>query len=152
MDSPKTVLDTKHGKVRVTFVRSTWIYAEAGDESGQAHINDDKPALIYRNEEYIGSVSFSVTDSRLGDAERVSLSRRANWTDAPRTYAAAMVAAVREAVQTFIDEYPEVLVEADRADINNDLLRALESEHKAREALDAASAEVERLRKRLASL
>lgn len=152
MESPKAVVETRFGKVRVTFVRSSWASTDIGDESGHAHVNDDTPALVYRGEEYIGSAGFVIKDGRVGDTGRVSLSRRSTWTDAPRTYAAAMVEATREAVQAFVDANPDVLRDADRADINNDLIRADGERAKCAAALAEVDAEIATLEQRLADL
>jgi hypothetical protein len=157
MQTPRgIVIETEYGKVRLSVTRATAVYVEVGDETGNAHINDDRPALVYRGQEYIGSIHFEVTaDGQLAVSDfrgSVHLSKRPQWSDAPRSYATAMLAAISTAVKAHLDAHPELLRKADIAATNNELREAEESEETARQVFGAATEKVHKLRDRLAEL
>jgi len=143
------VLTTKFGKVRMT----ARVAVTVGDESGPAHINDETPALVYREQEYIGMVFFVVDATgrvAVDDSTRPRLSKRPQGTDAPDFYSAAMVAAIAAAVQDHIDANPEVLRLAERARLNNEMDSARAERDATATLLRSQEATVAELEKRLA--
>lgn len=121
ISSPSVGLTTAYGPVKASFTDSGHVAVRV-----DAHVNDEKPALVYRGQEFIGMVHLWA-DAGAGwemrDGSDCSLSRRPQSTDAPVTYARAMVAAVRDAVVSYVAEHPEVLAAADYANANNALMR-----------------------------
>ena len=96
-----------------------------------AHINDDKPALNYRGESFLFDVdytrqadgSFAVTewDDDGRKWSRIHVTRRQNWSDAPPSFAKALVAAVAERLESVWT--PEL----DRAGLEADVAQRLHS-------------------------
>lgn len=151
MTTPYVTAETKYGKIRMHAVNGSRVMVDVGDETGHAHINDNRPALTYRGQEYIGSVFFDVTATGIS-ATDVSISRRPEWSSAPKTYAAAMVEAMRETVAAYIAEHPEFLPAAEYADVNNALDSATEKRDKLAAELAEADATVKALAARLTAL
>lgn len=107
-------LSTQYGRVRVALVSATWAHVTVDSEAGQAHINDDRPALTYRGQDYIGGVGFDIADGvPTVHPDRVHLSKRPQWVDAPKTHAAAMVDAIRVALVEYLAAHPTVLGRAE---------------------------------------
>lgn len=121
--NPQTVIHLPpDGKVTGQFVASfqgdghVWTHVDA-------HVNDDKPAVDYRGESYLASGHFyrqpdgTFTDHPPeGNGHTFSATRRASWSDAPRTYAAAIRDAMAEAVrQAWTPELDRAGTEADVA-------------------------------------
>lgn len=99
-ESPTDFLETKYGTVRALW-QDGRVFVTVASEEGQAHINDHRPALTYRGEEYIGSVHLNLGPAGFApDLRYGKLSRRSNWSDAPPSYQAAMFAAIVDAVTT----------------------------------------------------
>jgi hypothetical protein len=77
-----------------------------------AHINDDLPALVFRGQDYIGSVHVERADDGTWgpvSGHLVHWSKRPQWTDAPPTHAQALTHACAQAVQLYTDAYPDML-------------------------------------------
>lgn len=140
-ESPCAILPTKFGKVRAVFLDGA-VFVSVASEEGQAHVNDQRPALEYRGEQYIGSLRLALGPAGF-HATDVSLSRRSNWTDAPRTYATAMADAVVDAVTTHVAGVdPTVMDRGELASIGQELHRL---EREMREAV----AKVDELRQKI---
>lgn len=145
------VLTTKYGKVRLHAVNAGRVGIDVGDETGEAHHNDDRPTLLYRDKEYIGGIYFKVEAAKVGDISDSSISQR--WdVRAPKTYLAAMAGEIRKAAQEYIDAHPEILTDAERAYVGMDLARAASRLEEANKAAEQAQAEVDRLTALLASI
>ncbi len=146
MKSPMVVLDSQYGKIRVSANGDGRLMADIGDADGHAHVNDNRPALVYRGEEYIGSAWFQYTDGVVSVADfssAVSISRRATWSAAPRTYAAAMVEAMRTAIVAYLAATPAFIHEGNYAYLNNEADSAAEKRDKAARELATATRELE---------
>src|SRR4051812_16302940 len=115
--APSFGLETKYGPVIVRMQGGPeWASVEAGRYvantyyDGKAHINDDKPALVFRGQEYIGFINLSRASGEWVQREGFPgdrFSRRPQWDKAPRTHHAAMVAAIVEELETYLSEHPE---------------------------------------------
>ena len=137
--SPYADLATELGPVRATF---------CADSDGrpyvschvQAHINDDAPAMIYRGQEYIGSVVLIDTGGIWTRDGSAYWSKRPQWTDAPPTHASALTQACAEAVREWEREHPEYVKAGQYASAQQRLgtvrgeLRKLDGERKALKA------------------
>lgn len=118
-------LETEFGPVIVRLSSERSAYVEVGrympkvlSHNGKAHINDDRPALVFRGQEYIGSARFEREDgawvhkpSYYGDV----FSKRPQWTAAPPTHNAQMIAAISTSLLGYLATYPEVLKQASDA-------------------------------------
>ena len=70
------------GVVSVTFTDEGHVYV-----STEGHVNNDYTVLAYRGEEYLASIHAHVDSKGAWHLDRTHATRRASWTDAPRTYA-----------------------------------------------------------------
>lgn len=119
-------LETEFGPVIVRLSGERSAYVEVGrymprvlSHNGKAHINDDRPALMFRGQEYIGSARLARAEdgtwvhkpSYPGDV----FSKRPQWTNAPPTHNARMVEAVAAALVGYLAAHPEVLEQAGEA-------------------------------------
>lgn len=145
---PEVFLTTEYGGIRVAFTSGSRLYAEIGGETGKAHHNDNRPAFTFREREYLGSVHLTIVDGVVsGDMNDHYISQRgAIGGKAPRTYAAKMITAIIDAVQTYITANPDTLREAEYGHLNNDLDRATEERNKIVIELAAADKVVNDLR------
>ena len=161
-ETVKFGLETKFGPVIVTMpCGSQYAHAEAGRYAantyydGKAHINDDKPALEFRGQEYIGSVRLYLTDA--GWEERPSFpgesfSRRPQWTNAPKTHQAAMVAAIIESLEEALAADPSITQRADEAHRTRKIAEAQQDVATAEAAVKAAKTQLATARKALRKL
>lgn len=149
--TPSAFIGTEYGTVEAQFLGGNRVMVDVATEAGKAHINDGKPALVYRGEQYIGSVWLDVVGPGV-TVESTSLSRRSNWTDAPKTYAGAMASAIASAVKAFLAEHSDMLVEGERAHLTRDLSRAFDTLEETRKAFHAARTTVRDLERALAKL
>lgn len=146
---PHVPLTTEYGPAVAAFTDAG--HVSVGTDG--AHINDDNPCLTFRGQEYLVHVHLYVSlgwDVKPGD--HVSIQRRPQWTDAPRTHRDKIVAAIASAVRAYLAEHPETLREAEYASANNELL-ALEGERrKAAEELAQLDARIAEQSARLAAV
>lgn len=150
-DNPKVTLQTQYGPVEA-------VWTDAGHVSvhTDAHHNDDLPAITYRGQDYFVHFHLYAKDN-WGEGPEIysSVTKRGmsfSHNDAAPTYRAAIREAVIEAVREYTCTNPEILVAAERAHVNNELLDAEKEEEKAAIALKTAKAKVRELRKREAKL
>lgn len=151
---PRVPLTTELGPVMATFTDAGHVHVSTDG----AHVNDDNPCLAYRGQEYRVSVNLFADAgpdlpawSERPDGYR-TITRRPQWTDAPRTYAAAIVDAITAAVRAYVAEHPETLRAAELSDVSSELIQAEEKRDKLRADLDEAESSVSRLLARLESL
>lgn len=122
--SPVVTLDTKLGPVQVTFCGD---YVSARTD---AHVNDDKPALTWRGNDYlVHFFLFEDKDWGVGDdSHHSSITLRQNWETKYRfqtpTLFDVLELAVVEAVQAYVAEHPETVAEGKVAKITQDLSSA----------------------------
>lgn len=151
--NPETILTTKYGKVRAVW-QSGRVFVNVASEEGQAHINDSRPALVYRGEEFIGSMHLDLGPAGfVADPGWVHLSRRSNWSDAPRTYREAMVAAVVDAVTTYVASVdPTIMDKGELAEIGQRMHGASRKLVEARQLVADLQAQMTALESRRAEI
>lgn len=137
---PEIMLSTSVGEVRAAFTNGS-------------HVAVDPKSVTYKGVEYVGMMHlYADGDSgpwtpreKTGDYLR----RASDWKDAPRTYAAAIRAAMVDAVRAYVAEHPEVLRDAEYADANNALSRLEDERAEAAEKLAEVDAEIAAVEARL---
>jgi hypothetical protein len=150
---PQIMLDTAYGPVEVTWTDQEHAHVSAySDGHRPGHVTyrdrhwylsvhlyaehhwDERPLRITHPDgrrEYTGEYRHQFTDER-GKA-------------IPPTYRAAIMAAVSAAVSRYVQEHPDVLAEAQRNKLTNDLDRAYTALSEARRAEAAALADYRRI-------
>ena len=132
--TPRVTAQSPIGPVVLAFTDAGHVHV-----SCDAHVNDRKPAVVWRGEDYLPSIHLYAADgweSKPGDRPHVT--RRSNWSDAPRTYRDGIVATLAAFVREYVAQHPEVLAEAELAATTNALREALAEQAKAAQALSEA--------------
>lgn len=126
------------GKVTGQFV-VTWQGNGRAYVHTDAHVNDDKPAVNFRGESFLVSVHLTTNgESAASNEAYSSVTRRSNWTPAPRTFREAVTDAVLKAVTEAWTP------EKDRAGVEADVAQNLHHLEPEREKLLEQLAEVDR--------
>lgn len=143
---PRENLTTAHGPVTAAFTNGGHVAV-----SVEAHVNDDKPALNYRGQDYIGMVHLFLLDgvwATRNDSD-TNLTKRPNWmVEAPPTHRDALVAAIVKAVTACVEANPDILKAAEYASASNELDRLAGERQELRTKLDEVEAAIARTRKR----
>jgi hypothetical protein len=92
-----------------------------------AHINDKKPAVVFRGEDYLVHVFIvrhadGIFGTRKESHNLTTVTRRSNWSPAPRTFADAIVRAIIDHVRDIWNV--DLDRQATMADANNELIDA----------------------------
>jgi hypothetical protein len=156
-------LETKVGPVIVSMPSgSKYAYVEAGRYAantyynGRAHINDNKPALVFRDQEYIGSARLYADEAGRWEWRPSfpgeSFSRRPQWTNAPKTHQAAMIAAITEALAEAMATDPSIAQRADELHHARKVEQARQDVTKAEALVAEAKATLKTARKVLRDL
>lgn len=109
VQTPKLKVDLNYGTGKgSTRVTGTVTFHFTGENSvfvstDGAHVNDDNPAVDYRGESWLVSAHYERDEHGNWDLYRSggrNVTRRASWSDAPRTYEQAILLAVFDALKT----------------------------------------------------
>lgn len=147
--NPQVKISVQHGKgakvvtgvATLTFVDDRVLFSTDG-----AHINDNTPAVDFNGESWLVRLSLARDGDGVWALERdahQSVTRRATWSEAPKSFRAAIVAAAQAAVT---EHWTEDLARQVR------YARAAQDLHRAEPELVKAQAEVDRLTRTIAEL
>lgn len=157
--TPEVIVDLDYGtgksvvtgQIRIAFVSATHISVQT-----RAHVNDHAPAVTYRGKDYLINLAFTrqpdgtVVEHECNTPQNVSPRRTSNpWAAAPKTIRAAIVQAIRAAIDaTSNGGYTRAAAHASAAQ----RLHSLEPQRAELAAqLAALDAEIERYRAALAA-
>jgi hypothetical protein len=146
------ILSTTFGTFRMRVISLNRVVGSIGDEVGDAAHNSDSGFWSYRDSLYLGSVWFNIGADGEVTSHDISIVRRWQSKAAPRTTAAAMVAAMADAIRAYLADRPSLLIEAERARLHDKLTYLLVDEAKARETLSRIEDEVTDVRAELRQL
>lgn len=117
-----TVTLPDEGKVTGAFTVTFTNGEHASALTDGAHVNDDNQAVEYRGASYLAHVHvYRGADGtwRAGDKYPPHVTRRENWSDAPRTYRDAIANAIAEAVDAVASVSPEIIRAGEYSDASN---------------------------------
>lgn len=153
VENPVVRTNVEHGKGKSVVrgpVRIAFTDADTAFITTEAHHNDDLPALTFRDTEWLASEHFrraaDGTWAPTNPHSKYGVSRRGSFSsdDTPRTYRAAIIDAMRAAVEATWT--PELARQAAYASAMQALHSALGEQHKARTVLAEIDARVRGLR------
>lgn len=112
---PTVTIDTPLGAVQAAFTEADHVSVTT-----DAHVNDDRPTIVYRGRDYLIHLHLYASRGWTQGDYAPSVKSRDNWSDAPRTYRQAIIDTVSDAVRAYAVSHPEVLRAAEYADAHND--------------------------------
>jgi len=153
---PQIILPTEVGEVEVTFTEAGHCHVSANASSGH-----DPGDVVYRGRHWYVSMHLYAATGWSEDSGRAdSGDYRHQFTEAgtfgghvvPRTYRAAIVAAITKAVARYAQAHGEILAAAERNHLEHDLETAEKDVREISAKLAAAEAKAEGFRQRLGRL
>jgi hypothetical protein len=144
--APEVKVSTPVGEVTVSSMGAGRVVVRT-----DAHINDDAPGVVWRNESFLLSLILLADDDwRVTRNSEPSVRRRTGFNVmAPPSYAAKLCAVVADAVREYVVDHPEFIAEGERASAGNSVYYALKDLSEAQEALRKAQAAVDAAQERL---